>query len=408
MYPARDTLLDADGALNARPQCIGLWPDFFELRVLILIRYRRNWTPARHLASKDPWVQDGTMNHEFERRCQRRVSENKEVASMSRRFSLLLLVAVWAVQASACSTGSVVSSNPVPISAQRAKAMPVPTQGASVPGQGWLYASQSTTINGVLLVFKQKGQNQQPFESIVIPGQHSVPAYPFVDRALNLYVADFNGGPIYEYPPGSITPSVTFTGYPNSSVEAIVVGGDGTVYAAMLIDANPEYGLFVKYPAGQTTPTIIYSFPSPEVPLGIAIDSARNVYVSFSQFTSGGDSEVLKFVGHSRKFSNLGIHNSGYTAPSGLAIDQQNNVLLVDNSGNVDVYPPGSSTPSQVFAGLNAYGGISLNRKNTKLWVAGGLLGNVLGVTYPAGTIFDTITVSPPTEGVAASPEGAR
>lgn len=325
---------------------------------------------------------------------------------MIRRFTLLPIV-VTAMLASACSTNPAVSSNVTPISGQRTNALPVTTQGASVPGQGWLYVSE-TMPGGPVLVYKQKGQNQQPFESIMIPGQNPSPGDLFVDRSLNLYVAANSGAFVYVYPPGSLTPSVTLTGVGNSYVEAMAVGGNGTLYAAVRVNANPPYGFFVKYPVGHTAPTTIYTFPSPDVPLGIGIDSARNVYISFTQFQSGNiNTQVLKFVGHSSRFSNLGIQNSGYSAPSGLAIDQNNNLLLVDNSGNVDVYPPGSTTPSQVISGVNALGGISLNRNNTKLWVAEGLSGNVLGVAYPSGTIFDTITAQS-TEGVAASPEGER
>lgn len=327
------------------------------------------------------------------------------------RFSILP-IAVTAILASACSTNPAVSTSAAPGSTQRTSVTPITTQRSvakSTAGQGWLYVSDQHPSTGVagVFVYLQKGQNQQPFESFTIPGNFSVPAGLFVDRLLNLYVAD-NGGPnVYVYPPGNTTPSLTLTGAVNNYVEGIVVAGTGTVFAAVRVNANPPYGLFVKYKAGQTMPTTIYTFPSPDVPLGIAMDSKHNVYISFSQFMSGGDTEVLKFVGHSSTFTNLGIHNPSLTAPGGLTIDLNDNLLLVDGSGNVDVYPPGSSTPSQTITGTNAYGGISLSGNDHKLWIAGGLLGNVLGVSYPTGTIFDTITSGHPA-GIAASPEGTR
>jgi hypothetical protein len=330
---------------------------------------------------------------------------------MLSRFSLLP-VAFAVVLASACSTSPAISTSAAPASMHRATVIPVTSQRASVDataGRGWLYISNShpSSGNAAVFIYKQAGHNQQPFDNIVLPGNFTVPGCLFVDRLLNLYVCD-NGGPsVYVYPAGGHTPSLTLTGAQNTYVEALVVDWRRTVYAAVRVNASPPYGLFVKYPVGHTTPTTIYTFPAPDVPLGMAIDSKHNVYISFSQFMSGPDSQVLKFVGHSSKFTNLGIQNPSYTAPSGLAIDKQDNLLLVDGSGNVDVYPPGSSTPSQVFTGVNAYGGISFNANDTKLWVAGGILGGVLGVSYPTGTTFDTIT-SATALGVAASPEGAR
>jgi hypothetical protein len=257
-----------------------------------------------------------------------------------------------------------------------------------------------------VLVFSQKGNNQPAIGQIVLPGSDR-PGSLFVDPALNLYVSDNNFEYIYVFLPGSTTPRLKLIGAGNDN-DAVVVDKLGAVYVAARVGGNPPSGVVVRYEKGQTTPSkIIHTFPPNRVPAGIALDHAGNLYIAVEQWTRGGDVQVLKFQGHSTQFTNVGIHNPGYTCNGCLTIDRNNDIVLGDNSGNVDVYPPGSTTPSHVLNGVNAYGGISLNYANTELWVANGIQKTVLGVSYPSGTILDTITSTISTQAIAASPDGS-
>ncbi len=245
-------------------------------------------------------------------------------------------------------------------------------------------------------IYKQKGSNQQPIGSITegVSGADGL----FVDSKGKLYVCNFGNGTVTVYPRGATSPSETLTGA-GSPID-VVTAPNGTVYVANFNSGTD--GTVLEYPKGQTTPSkTIVTFGSGSFPEGLALDSSGNLYVAFNS----SDGEVMEFGPGSPGGKNLGIH-VGYVG--GLTIDHANDLLLDDqNLPGVDVFPPGSTTPSEQITGFQLAFDVALNHTNTKLWVSSPFTPAVYGVSYPDGKIVDTISALKSAFGVATSPDGS-
>jgi hypothetical protein len=281
-----------------------------------------------------------------------------------------------------------------------------PAGGASATRAGWMSPDAKKGKNllyvadqsaGAIEIYKQKGSNQQPVGAITqgVSGPDGL----FVDPHGKLYVCNFGNGTVTVYPPAKTTPSETLTGA-GSPID-VVAAANGTVYVANFNSGTD--GTVLEYPKGETTPSkTIVTFGSGSFPEGLALDSANHLYVAYNST----DGEVLEFGPGSPSGKNLGIH-VGYVG--GLTIDHSNDLLLDDqNLPGVDVFPPGSTTPSQQIKGFPLAFDVALNHKNTRLWVTAPFKPAVYEVSYPAGTIVDTITSLESAFGVATSPDGSR
>lgn len=319
-------------------------------------------------------------------------------------FSLLsAAVLVWSGCASP-GTGTGFSSSPPTSNG-------VVTHGASLPaavhaaGAGWLSPQAKKAKNllyvvdqdaGAVVIYNQKGSNQQPIGKITdgVSGGDGL----FVDPHGNVYVCNFGNGTVTVYPRGKTSPSETLTGA-GSPID-VVAAKNGTVYVANFNSGTD--GTVLEYAKGQTSPSkTIVAFGSASFPEGLALDSSNDLFVAYNS----SDGEVLEFKSGSSNGQNLGIH-VGYVG--GLTIDHQGDLLLDDqNLPGVDVYPSGSSTPSQQITGLPAAFDVALNHKNKELWVTAPFQPAAYGLSYPAGKVVDTISSLSSAFGVGTSPDGA-
>ncbi|MGB8966363.1 MAG: hypothetical protein WCB99_12040 [Candidatus Cybelea sp.] len=334
---------------------------------------------------------------------------------MHRSVIGLSLLSVATVFWSGCAS---LGSSPAPINANlaqapssdgvvlmRGRSLPAPAQRKTRPG--WLAPEAKSGRNllyvadqsaGAIEIYKQKGSNQQPIGEIT--QSVSEPDGLFVDSRHKLYVCNFGNGTVTVYPAGSKSPSETLTGA-GSPID-VVVAKNGTVYVANFNSGTA--GTVLEYPKGQTAPSkTLVTFGTASFPEGLAIDSAKNLYVAFNT----NDGEVLEFGPGSPSGKNLGIH-VGYVG--GLTIDRNNDLLLDDqNLPGVDVFPPGSHTPSEQIKGFKLAFDVALNHTNTKLWITDTFSPpSVNEVSYPSGTIVDTINSLESAFGVATSPDGSE
>src|SRR5579863_338536 len=94
-----------------------------------------------------------------------------------------------------------------------------------------------------------------------------------VDAAGNLYVANPDNATVTIYSGGSTTPSLTLS-QDLTVPTAVAVDKKGNVWVSNEEGGNA--GSVVEFPTGKTTPTTVISGLNP---LGIAVDSRRNLYV---------------------------------------------------------------------------------------------------------------------------------
>jgi sugar lactone lactonase YvrE len=226
----------------------------------------------------------------------------------------------------------------------------------------------------------------------------------------NVYIADLFNNRVLVYAPGSTTAfrvygqmgsftSGTFLGTSNnggisanslSSPFGVAVDSANNVYIA---DQSNQRVLV--YAPGSTTAFRVYgqlgnftsstannggiSANSLSFPIGVAVDSASNVYVADNNNNrvlvyASGSTTAFRVFGQLGSFTSGAANNGGISAnslssPRGLAFDIASNVYIGDESNHrVLVYVPGSTTAFRVFGQLGSFtsgaannGGISAN-----------------------------------------------
>jgi hypothetical protein len=264
-------------------------------------------------------------------------------------------------------------------------------------------------------ILRQKGRNQQPIREITagIEGASAL----FTDRQENLYVANWDGGNITIYPRGSALPSKTLDGSYNP--DSVVVDVDGTIYVANFGSGSSGPASVAKYSKGQTTPKTILRFQPNEFPTGLALDSHANLFIAFEKGASNGG--VLEIKSGKSKAENIGIRR--LTGGAGLAIDKNDNLLVVNqdlvfgsgpSKAAIYVYRPGQHSPSETILPppndlSRDFYNVALDLSNKEMWVS--TVGHqILGMTYPGGTVIDEIDLKQESlsVGIATSPAGTN
>jgi hypothetical protein len=232
-------------------------------------------------------------------------------------------------------------------------------------------------------------------------------SYPYnlaVDRAGTLYVQN-NNNTVTEYPKGATAPSKTLTepkvGYGTGI--CVTVGNDGTVYAA-----DHLAGQVYEFKSGGTTPSTTLHVSEA---FGLALDSKNNLYVGWSNSSSGAAGHVMKFKSGATTGRDLGI-TVKYSG--GLAVDKHDDLLVGDQGNNViDIFKRHASTPFRTIDTSPAYPyQFAFDRVERYLYLVSGTPAEVYVYDYATGVLAWTVTqgLSPSgyAEGVALRPEAPQ
>ena len=176
------------------------------------------------------------------------------------------------------------------------------------------------------------------------------PAAVAVDKVGNLYVSDCNTSRVWKLAAGSNTPIVLLTGL--MDVFGLAVDSAGNLYgtaANVLRDGHylrtvGHYGLVWKL-AAPTTPNATWTevpFPGLNNPVGVAVDSTGNLYVTDNPRGPNygekvgdpqlGSHQVVKQTADLTTQTVLpftGLHN-----PGGVAVDSTGNLYVTDNGNS--------------------------------------------------------------------------
>lgn len=214
----------------------------------------------------------------------------------------------------------------------------------------------------------------------------------FVDGKRDLFVA--NKLTITAYHPGTVHPWIV---YSDSARPLYVV----TDRAGRLYASNYD-GTVSEYPPRQTTPDRTLQTPGMEAD-GISLDAASNLYVAYRDANQYGSIE--KFPPNSKNGSILGMQ---LLAPQGLQLDHSGNILVVetDSKHAVDIFPPGSQSPSQIVQADYGVTQIALRESERELYVSNFLPhhAEVYMSRYPSGEFHRKIKAGLTTvQGVALS-----
>jgi hypothetical protein len=222
-----------------------------------------------------------------------------------------------------------------------------------------------------------------------------------VDSGLQLYVTNQGtANDVTVYPPGKSKPSITYPSQYFSGPNAVAIGKDGTVYVS-----NNFNGTVVEFPPGQQTPSLTITLPGkpsqPAGPQGLALDASNNLYVAYNGYFSGG--YVEKYPPGSTNGTDTGILLSNV---GGISVDKSGDIVIVDRGNNVvDVFPPGSTTPSKTISGFQAPNQLAFLNGFKKFVVTDEGAHQIDVFSYPAGTLLSqSPALSYQDVGVAVAP----
>lgn len=231
---------------------------------------------------------------------------------------------------------------------------------------------------GQVLVFPASLKAKEPNPIRAITQNTVRPNGMFVDTHGDLWVVNIpQGAPttgVYVYHPGASKPFRHITDlldYPTD----VAVAKDGTAYVNQQQCSNLDGDCVVVYPPGsnKVSHTINMNFSGyAHGAGGMAFDSKGDLYVCEFGFPHGvASATVFKITPGTLKVHDLGLQHM--VAGPGLAIDGSDNLYVTgENEGQIDVFAPGSKTPTRTLQGggydatarpdgtlyVNVYGGV--------------------------------------------------
>jgi len=260
-------------------------------------------------------------------------------------------------------------------------------------GSGWILKPDATASllygssydGGFINIYKENGKNQQPVGKLT--STLVSPQGMAVDAKHNLWVANTNAFTVVAFHRGATTPFTTLND-PNYYPISVAVNSHGTVYAANAQSSTGSPGNVTVWKAGSTNPTATLTYPNFSVVIGVGVDHANNVYVSY--VPTSGPPTVVEFPAGSKTGQPLGIQDAGL---GDMSFDASENLLMETQSNSLGIWaPPYTSGPART---IGAFGNDpTLDKKQLKVWIAYANFSTpkIEGYDYSTGALVDTIT----------------
>ena len=195
--------------------------------------------------------------------------------------------------------------------------------------------------------------------------------------ARELYVVDYVNGVVDEYNPSDSLIAQYSSG--TSNPINVTTDAAGNVYVA-------DYGgeNIVEYPQGVTTPSATCSTGLANE--GIAVDGKHDVFVSGNTSASAGPGALAEFKGGLSGCNETSLSSITLGFAGGLQVDRHGNLVACDQDAGVDIIPaPYTSISSTITGAADAFH-VALNKNTTWIYIADLGNGNVLVDKYPSGT----------------------
>jgi serine/threonine protein kinase, bacterial len=232
-----------------------------------------------------------------------------------------------------------------------------PSSTQSYPTSGTLLFEGNTAPNQIEIFRAGRLKRKAPIATIT--DAIYCPMGMVLDKRGTLYVADSCGytPDVTEYPKGQTTHSVAIADgitYP----EGLAIDANETLYVSTGNATIQEYAY------GTTSPSQTITGGGLSDPYGLAVDANQDLFIADS-----GAHEVFEVPYGTTNVENLYLQ--GLNTPFAVAFDKSGNLWETDNGpyddgiAYVNIYPPGSTTPSTTITGLSYPYGISIDKQGT-------------------------------------------
>ena len=200
------------------------------------------------------------------------------------------------------------------------------------------------------------------------------------DAMGNVYVADSGLKKVLMYPPGASSSTAGVSvGQNLTGPTGVAVDGAGDVFIADTSGGGTVYE--VPYtPSGLNTAGQLTLYGGLGTGLSVVADGLGDVYVGTPQ-----NAEVLELVNAGVSFGPMSqtLHYiSGFTAPSAVAVDESNNLYVIDSGKLLEVTPSGVQTT--LLTGLSGVTGVAVDPSGA-VYLA--MPGGAVRIPYVSGAL---------------------
>lgn len=246
-----------------------------------------------------------------------------------------------------------------------------------------VYASSYN--GGFINIYPQKGSNQAPIGQIT-NGLLS-PQGMDVDAHHRLWVANTNANTVVGFRPGATSPFTILKDTNYYPIE-VAVDSHGTVYASNAESTTGPPGNVTVWAKGHTKPTATLTYPNFLIVLGVGVDAADNVYVSY--IPTSGPPAMVEFPAGSQTGQPLPIQNAN---EGEMTFDSSGNLVMETLNNTLGVWaPPYTSGPART---IPAFGNEpTLNKPEHKVWLAYANFSDpyIMEYNYATGQLLDIVT----------------
>ncbi|HLY03324.1 MAG TPA: hypothetical protein VKR56_12625 [Candidatus Cybelea sp.] len=204
----------------------------------------------------------------------------------------------------------------------------------------------------------------------------------FLDKAGNLYVANFLGGNITEYPYGSARPKFKYDAHMVEPV-SVSVDRNGNVYEADFDGQSVN-----EYQQGRNK--VVSSCAEPGYVSSVAVDAAGDAFVAVNSNRGGS---IAEFAG-----GLSGCHGTtlsvtlGYAG--GIVLDKHRNLIVCDSSdpGAVEVIePPYDKVRRKLGSHWSSPSRLAIDKDNSLIFVADKTADLVAIIDYSTGKLVKSL-----------------